>query len=476
MLQTILDKIWNFFASLKTGIVLISLLALTNLVGSFILQRVQVPEGEIERVYSPTAIKIMEVFDLFDLYHSWWFILLLTVTGVSLIIASIEIWPRYWARVSRWKTRLGEKEFQAQNLKECFSTYSYPAEIAKEKISDFLGKNWARPTVEQEGERLFFFAQRGRRSHLAVFVIHAGLITILLGGFIGMRYGYEGQLRLTEGTASDLFFDRRGRGDARPLGFTVRANDVRMESYPDGSPKAYYSDLDIVENGQVVKSKTIKVNDPLEHNGIYFYQASYGTEPVNQRTIVTLVVEDRRSGKRFPLEIPMQRRTPLPGNAGTVTVADYNPDFVVPVQDVPQALGQAVRLVVEREGQQKNFWIFQRLPNFDGEVRRGDFAFVLKDFKVDYDVAEFTGLAVGHNPGIVTVWTGSGLLLTGILWVIFGDHRKLWVEYAASELRLAGRAHRNEDRFQKKFEKLADGLDHDLAEVAGAYQPTHQES
>ncbi len=46
---------------------------------------------------------------------------------------------------------------------------------------------------------------------------------------------------------------------------------------PPGMIKDYFSDLEVVENGQVVERKTIEVNDPLYHGGYFFYQDSYDT-------------------------------------------------------------------------------------------------------------------------------------------------------------------------------------------------------
>jgi hypothetical protein len=39
--------------------------------------------------------------------------------------------------------------------------------------------------------------------------------------------------------------------------------------------KDYFSDLEVVENGQVVERKTIEVNYPLYYGGYFFYQDSY---------------------------------------------------------------------------------------------------------------------------------------------------------------------------------------------------------
>src|SRR2546422_7924240 len=42
------------------------------------------------------------------------------------------------------------------------------------------------------------------------------------------------------------------------------------------SVKSYNSTLTVIENGEKQVTKTITVNDPLVHKGIWFYQSSYG--------------------------------------------------------------------------------------------------------------------------------------------------------------------------------------------------------
>ena len=50
----------------------------------------------------------------------------------------------------------------------------------------------------------------------------------------------------------------------------------RPGNYADGSPKRWWSKLAVVDNGQEVEAKEIVVNDPLVHQGLRFYQASFG--------------------------------------------------------------------------------------------------------------------------------------------------------------------------------------------------------
>ncbi len=53
----------------------------------------------------------------------------------------------------------------------------------------------------------------------------------------------------------------------------------------------YISDLEIVQNGQVVAARSIEVNHPLHYGGYHLYQDSYGEDKLGEYTVL-LVVSD----------------------------------------------------------------------------------------------------------------------------------------------------------------------------------------
>jgi hypothetical protein len=48
-----------------------------------------------------------------------------------------------------------------------------------------------------------------------------------------------------------------------------------IQYFLSGMVKDYFSDVQIIDNGKVVKEKSIQVNDPLYYGGYHFYQQSY---------------------------------------------------------------------------------------------------------------------------------------------------------------------------------------------------------
>src|SRR6266581_9714119 len=96
-----LDTVVRFFSSLKCGLTLLGLLGLAMLIGTMILQRPMAREGQIEQVYAPQTIRLLNFLGLFDVFHTWWFILLLGLLGANIILASLERVPEVWRLFTR---------------------------------------------------------------------------------------------------------------------------------------------------------------------------------------------------------------------------------------------------------------------------------------------------------------------------------------------------------------------------------------
>ncbi len=73
-------------------------------------------------------------------------------------------------------------------------------------------------------------------------------------------------------------------------GFMAEEGDFKFRYVTEGMVKDYFSDLEVVEAGRVVKSGTIQVNEPLYYKGYHFYQDDYDHE--QQRYTVLGVTSD----------------------------------------------------------------------------------------------------------------------------------------------------------------------------------------
>src|ERR1700685_1793148 len=94
-------KIWQTLAAIKTGVVLLILVVILSAAGTIILQRPATEVDELQRAYSPQVLRLLDGLGLTDVFHAWWFVLLLSLVSLSIIAASVQRFPNAWRYFSR---------------------------------------------------------------------------------------------------------------------------------------------------------------------------------------------------------------------------------------------------------------------------------------------------------------------------------------------------------------------------------------
>ncbi len=107
--------------------------------------------------------------------------------------------------------------------------------------------------------------KKGPRRH-GPDILHLGLVLLVVGAVLSASLHREETMTLVPGSRVNL-----------PDGAVLSLTDFRFEKYPDGRPKAWTSVFDLTDkDGKPVQQKyEVRVNTPLRHGGITFYQASY---------------------------------------------------------------------------------------------------------------------------------------------------------------------------------------------------------
>src|SRR5258708_7790861 len=101
--SSLLNGFLDLISSVRFGIVMLCLLVVANMLGMLIMQ--QSVEG-FDKYYAectPSQQLLYSVLGLFDIYHMWYFNLLLLVLSLNLILASIDRFPSAWKYISEKK-------------------------------------------------------------------------------------------------------------------------------------------------------------------------------------------------------------------------------------------------------------------------------------------------------------------------------------------------------------------------------------
>ena len=460
-------RLWQTLSSVKTGIILLILVVIVAAAGTVILQRPMTEPDQLQRAYSPQGLRWFDALGLTDVYHAWWFLLLLAAVSVTIVCASIQRFPNAWRYFAR-PYKIPEEHFRkALPLQQQIPIADWPSGLAAaERV---FRRHGLKPERMVGHDPITLYAERNRLSELAVYIVHASLLLIFAGGIVDGLYGYRGFVSLVRG-------DQKNKvalpdGSQRPLPFAVRCDAAGQENYPDGTPKRWWSKLTVIENGSETRRQVIEVNDPLVYRGVRFYQSSYG--PTGEMDQVVLEARPV-NGPGAPQEISLGIDESKQLDADTsVRVAQFIPDFVVRDGQVytrsREVVNPALHLIVEskRTGQAIHLW----MPPMEGlaENAQSPYHFEARDLKMGY----FTGLQVSHEPGQWAVWAGCLLMGLGLFLAFYLVHARYWavpVVAARGQLTLwiGAAANKNREVFAGRFRNLVKEIETEVAQELGS--------
>ncbi len=440
-----IDKIWGVFTSLKLVITLLLVLSVLSVIGTVIEQNK--PIQEYYRFFKPETVDLFVKLGLLDMYHSWWFTACLALLALNIIACTMERYPLIMRGMKKQGFVLDEKiEVGLTNVATI--KYSLPAETVENRVTAIAGKNFpARPVMTEAENARHFFYEKGRYTRLAFFLTHLSVLVIFIGAIVGSLFGFKGYVNINEGELISSVQARQGEN--KGLNFSVKCNSFQVDFYPNGAPKDYRSDLSVIRDGKEVARKTIRVNDPLDYEGITFYQSSYGKLPDE----VTLEIRGANGLSLGTVSAPFGRQVDIPGGA-QIELLDFRDHFHL--SDGSEA-GPAYGVNLYSQGAPPSgIWISETRPEMN---RYGAYSFAFKGAKF----RNYTGLQVNKDPGVWVVWTGCIMLVAGIMMAFFMSHKKFWIRIGKDkkgrvEVTAGGTANKNKHAFASEVERMVESF------------------
>ncbi len=442
-------RIWDFFASVRLTIVLLLSLAATSIIGTLI------PQNENPVAYFQTFGEVLyRLFDLlgiFDMYHSWWFQLLLVLLTANVIVCSID-------RISANRRILFVRtppfnlaRFRGLKHPETFSD-DRPVELLKTSCARFIARRFRSSRVERTEHGYAIFGEKGRWTRFGVYTVHFSVVLLLIGGLIGSIFGFDGFVNIPEGERVRQIQLRNNPAGVQ-LDFEIRCDDFDVSFYDSGAPKEYRSRLTILEQGHAVLQKDIIVNDPLRYKGINIYQSSYGNLPPDA---VVLSFTSKKTGMVYTRKAVKDRPVIIPESLGTFVLKEWRRA----AEFRGHAVGAAyVGLLTLANGDPTEVILPVRFPSFD-KMRKGDTIIAVVEELPRF----YTGLQVNKDPGVWVVYAGFILMILGCYITFFMSHQQICVELIETDAKtnviVAGTSNKNKTGMQTRLcgiaRKLAD--------------------
>jgi cytochrome c biogenesis protein len=453
--RTLPQSLWDFFCSLKLAMFLLLSLAITSIIGTVI------PQGNLAPEYvssiGQAKLKLYQALGFFDMYHSWWFVLLLALLSLNLIACSMKRLPHIWKFITHPVTVMSDSmEKTLPNL----ATLASPGDagVLKERMVRILSSEFSSPLVTEKDGAYYLFAEKAPWCRLAVYAVHLSILVIFIGAIAGSLFGFKGFVNIPEGESASAISVRGGK--EMDLGFAVRCEKFTASFYDTGAPKEFKSILTVLENGKPVpgyEKVPIIVNDPLTYKGITFYQSSYGKDGEHD-----FIVSDLDGSNPVSLKVSSQGSAKLPDGGGmhvlesTEDVAPFQPGFSGPAANIE---------IHSPDGKTHRTVVYARHPelNLQAAQKNGGRLFSYQGGKERM----YTGLQVARDPGVWIVWLGCLLMVIGVYLAFFLSHRRIWVRVSDGKVVIGGNASKNPAGFQLAYDRMLARITAELSAKEG---------
>jgi cytochrome c biogenesis protein len=517
-------RAWRILRRMSTALWLLLALAIATIIATFIPQEPVIPSTVAEWRAGVTGpgegvAAAFDALSLFDVFGAPWFMGLTALLLISLTGCLVPRIRGFW-RLTRRAPAGGRNLDRLQHTVEVRTDLPPDEALATARRllrrRRFRVRDLARPDSPTGNAQLA--AEKGHWREGGSILFHLSFYVLLLGAVIGHSFGFVGQVNVVEGAA---FADTRLSylGAAQPgrwfpddghRGFTVALDDFTVDYFPDPeaeaiaeaegrptglTPRDFVSTVTIREDGEPVATEQIRVNHPIEHDGMKLYQIRFGFAP-------RIEVANASGAVLYTDAVQLIEEGPFVWT-GVAKVAAFDVENQIALELVllPDAGFGADGMPMSRTPEARNprlaavLWygelgLDRNIPprEFDRESGRrlaqplilepgetGEFDDI--GLTVSFPELPFwSGFQVSHEPGRELLLAGSALMLAGLLPSLYAYRRRVWVDARAdgdgTTLTLAGVALQRKQTFGEAFDSLADDL---RSEVGDTAAPPRQE-
>lgn len=445
-LKSPLNQVIDFSSSVQVAVTLLVLSALATLIGSVLPQETTIAQADLINDYAGSRFdflnalgfssgearyEFMNQLGLNNVFFSTWYLFLMLCLYVSITAASFKrVFPK--AKYAfRWHKMVSIDAALKFPFHKRIKQSELTKDIGLDELKLFLKSKFYAIKEVDSGS---FLAMRGSIHKLGASLTHVGIILLITGACYGMLTGFGGFTTVAEGELFKLRQAEIKRVQHFWMGkvpdLQVLVHKVWKESYDDGTPKQYYSDLELYNSkNELIKGHLLKVNHPLKHDDFYLYQNTYAE-------YLTVRFNDKI------INNPIERLADM-----DVSILKISDDFSLLMTPMIAEDGLEFMSVfaVKRDGQEEQ-------SSLVAMVQEGDSIDLgTKNYPVRFEYVahnRITGLSYKSNPGQPMIIVGFIILILGVF-LAFGAKRQIGVilEPETRDLIVYGIA----DKFQNAF-------------------------
>lgn len=473
-----IDRFLNLLSSVQFGIVLLILLIIACMIGMLIQQIELESFPNYYAELTPSEKTVYGTLGFFDIYHVWYFNLLLLLLSLNIILASIDHFPSAWSFVAKKKLTASPTFAMTQKFREKVEVVGDRKRLTERTVAAARATGF-KVRVTEEDTRTTVFAERGVWNRLGAYAVHIGLLTIFFGGFMTSR-GFTGMAEIAPGESTDVMFKQtfnlnnatgeHSIGAMRlQLPFTLVGVDIehkpiKKEGGVDASNTLDWLTrvrIDDAEKGTQTDA-LIHMNHPYDYRGYRFFQASLSGMNSAREIKVRFtsaagtaqeVAIKRNGDAKLPDGTRLKYVNFIPG-------AQFTEEGKISIGSADYANPAALISYITPDGKQGDIWAFNEA--FIGQIAGAPFlkqrfidphpfSVVLTDFE---KVSQKHILSVQYDPGAKIVYVGFTILCLTLLLVFFFSHQRLWLVVEDNNVFVGGDSNRNRLGFEDRAKRL----------------------
>ena len=417
------QKVFRLLADLRFSIFILLLISFVSILGTIIEQDQSIETYKlnyplINPVFGFLTWDRIIQFELDHVYKTWWFFLLIFLFGLSLILCSfLQQLPslKIARRCQFFRTTKQFYRLKISTILNNFYLNKILSRIKKNNYSIFQQKN-------------IIYCYKGLIGRIAPIIVHFSMILVLLGTIISSLFGFKAQEIVPK---TEIFHIQNllTNGQLTLIPKTsLRINDFWITYTKNKTISQFYSDVSILNNqGNETDRKTISVNYPLIHKGVYYYQTDWNLIGLRFQNSNNEIVE-------YPLVNILNNQNKI-----WLTWVSRN-------QEVNNGI---IAIIDNLQGYCS---IYNEMGQFLGNIELNETVNFQQSLSF-LEIISSTGLQIKTDPGIPVIYMGFFFLMVSTL-ISYITYSQIWIIQKNQKIFIGGNTNRAVFEFELEFFKF----------------------
>lgn len=293
---------------MRFAVSLLMFICVASLIGTVLPQN-QASNSYVDQ-FGPFWFALFDKFNIWHIYNSWWFLLIMAFLVVSTSICVLRNAPKMVRDARSFREYVRGSSLRAFHHRVEVSS-PLASDEAVARVTTWLRGHGYKWKQRVDGEGILLAAKKGSANRLGYIFAHVAIVVICVGGLLDSELlvraqvwlggkqpitqnmliadvpesgrlpagnpSFRANMLIPDGSQSASAIVTVGDGVlVQPLPFSIKLNKFDIDYYSTGMPSSFKSDVEVTDHATGKSfSRVIEVNEPLRYKGVTVYQSSF---------------------------------------------------------------------------------------------------------------------------------------------------------------------------------------------------------